>query len=73
MTLRQAEVIISLADNNLNAKAVARAMFLHYQTVLYNIRMIARNTGLDPMNYYDLCKLLPWAKAVLEQEGTADD
>jgi DNA-binding PucR family transcriptional regulator len=68
MTLRQAEVIVSLAKNNLNARAVARSMFLHYQTVYYNIRMIQRNTGLNPLDFYDLCKLLPEAHEVLKQE-----
>lgn len=69
MTVRQAEVIVSLAENSLNARAVARAMFIHYQTVYYNIHMIRKNTGLNPMNYYDLCILLPQAREVLEREG----
>ena len=68
MTLRQAETIISLAKNNMNARAAGREMFVHYQTVMYNVRMIRRNTGLDPLNFYDLCVLLKKANAVLEGE-----
>ena len=66
MTLRQAETIVSLAKNNMNARATARAMFVHYQTVVYNIKMIRKNTGLDPLNFYDLQKLLSTANSILE-------
>lgn len=66
MTLRQAETIVSLAKNNMNARATARAMYVHYQTVMYNIKMIRRNTGLDPLNFYDLQKLLSTANGILE-------
>jgi sugar diacid utilization regulator len=69
MTLRQAEVIVSLANNNLNARAVARSIFVHYQTVYYNVRMIQRNTGLNPLDFYDLCKLLPEAQEVIKREA----
>ena len=66
MTLRQAETIVNLAKNNLNARATARAMFVHYQTVIYNIRMIRRNTGLNPLDFYELSQLLPQAEEVLK-------
>lgn len=66
MTLRQAETIVNLAKNNLNARATARAMFVHYQTVIYNIRMIRRNTGLNPLDFYELSQLLPQAEEVLQ-------
>lgn len=69
MTLRQAEVIVSLADNNLNARAAARAMYVHYQTLLYNIRQIQKNTGLNPTSYHDMNELLPMAREVLAAGG----
>ena len=68
MTLRQAETIIHLAKNNLNARATARTMFVHYQTVIYNIKMIRRNTGLNPLDFYDLSKLLLMAEEVLNHD-----
>ena len=68
MTLRQAETIISLAKNNMNARATARAMFVHHQTVIYNVRMIRRNTGLNPLDFYDLQKLIPMAEEVLNND-----
>ena len=72
MTVRQAETIISLAKNNLNMRATAREMFVHYHTVIYNIKMIRRNTGLDPLNLSDLNDLLRRAHAVLEGEHEND-
>lgn len=66
MTLRQAETIVNLAKNNMNARATARSMFVHYQTVIYNIKMIRRNTGLNPLNFSDLNELLPQAEEVLK-------
>lgn len=68
MTLRQAETIVNLAKNNMNARATARTMFVHHQTVVYNIKMIRRNTGLNPMDFYDLQKLLPMAEEVLNND-----
>ena len=68
MTLRQAETIVSLAKNNMNARATARTMFVHHQTVIYNIKMIRRNTGLNPLDFYDLQKLLPMAEEVLNND-----
>ena len=68
MTLRQAETIISLARNNMNARATARTMFVHHQTVIYNIKMIRRNTGLNPLDFYDLQKLIPMAEEVLKND-----
>ena len=69
MTVTQAEVITMLAKNNINAAATARAMFMHRNTVDYHVRMIYRNTGLNPLNFYDLPTLLSMAKEVLEAKG----
>ena len=68
MTITQAQIIKKLAKNNINAAATAREMFMHRNTVDYHIRMIYRNTGLNPLNFYDLCELLRKATAVLEGE-----
>jgi DNA-binding PucR family transcriptional regulator len=66
MTITQAEVIKILAKNSINAAATARELFMHRNTVDYHIRMIYRNTGLNPLDFYDLCELLRRATAVLE-------
>ncbi len=68
MTITQAEIITKLAKNNINAAATAREMFMHRNTIDYHIRMVYRNTGLNPLNFYDLNQLLRKATAVLEGE-----
>ena len=72
MTIRQAETIVSLAKNNLNMRATAREMFVHYHTVIYNVKMIRRNTGLNPLELDDLRDLLRKAHAVLEGDHDND-
>lgn len=69
MTKTQAEVIVKLAKNNINAAATAREMFMHRNTVDYHIRMIYRNTGRNPLNFYDLLTLLSDAESCLGMEG----
>lgn len=66
LTRTQAEVIVKLAKNNINAAATAREMFMHRNTVDYHIRMIYRNTGKNPLSFYDLSELLPVAREALE-------
>lgn len=71
MTITQAEIILKLAENNINAAATAREMFMHRNTIDYHIRMVYRNTGLNPLSFYDLNQLVRKATAVLE--GERDD
>lgn len=67
LTKNQAEVIVGMAKNNINAAATARDMFMHRNTIDYHIRMIYRNTGKNPLNFYDLMELLPMAQKILEE------
>lgn len=69
LTQTQAEVIVKLAENNINAAATARNMFMHRNTVDYHIRMIYRNTGKNPLSFYDLMALLPMAQEALSMRG----
>lgn len=68
MTITQAEVITKLAKNSMNTTATAKELFLHRNSVYHHIRMVQRDTGLDPLNFYDLNELLKKANAVLEGE-----
>lgn len=65
LTQTQAEIIVKFAENNINVAATAREMFMHRNTVDYHLRMIYRNTGKNPMVFYDLLELLTVAKSVL--------
>jgi carbohydrate diacid regulator len=54
----EVEVIRGLADNNMNITQTATALYMHRNTVSYRIERIRKKTGIDPMNFYGLCKLL---------------
>jgi carbohydrate diacid regulator len=58
MDKRDVEIILALADNNMNETQTARDLYMHRNTVIYRLRKVKKLTGLDPMNFYDLCKLV---------------
>lgn len=62
------EIILALADCNMNVMATARKLFRDHSTVRYHIRIIKRITGLDPMNFYDLCELVACVKGEREND-----
>ena len=51
-------IILALADHNMNITEAAIVVYMHRNAVLYRLRKIKRKTGLDPTNFYDLCKLV---------------
>lgn len=55
-------VILTLAKHSMRATETAYELGKHRNGVLYRIGKIKRITGLDPMNFYDLCKLVEMAK-----------
>lgn len=57
------QIILKLADNRMNVCEVGRVLFLHRNTVSYHISKIKKLTGLDPLNFYDLHKLVNSVKA----------
>ncbi len=61
MTDRQKEIVLLMAQCNMNASAVARKAYMHRSNVLYHIEKIEQDTGLDPKNFYDLVKLVETA------------
>lgn len=65
MTRTQAEVVVKLAENNINVAKTAKAMYMHRNTVDYNVRMIRKKTNKDPLQFYELLELLPMAREVL--------
>lgn len=58
MTEQQLEIVKSLADCNMNVQKVANVMNYHRNTIIYHLQKVKKDTGLDPMNFYDLVKLL---------------
>lgn len=55
---REVKIIMALADNKMNITQAAKSLFMHRNTVEYNIGKIRKKTGLDPTDFHDLCKLV---------------
>ena len=68
MTDLQAEVILALADNGLKIRKAAQQTYRNPNTIRYHIQTIREKTGLDPLDFWDMQKLVPMAKEVLEAE-----
>lgn len=58
LTACETEIIIRMADCNLNAKKVAEQMYLARSSLIYHIDNLTKKTGLDARKFYDLVKLL---------------
>ena len=56
------KIIIALADNKMNVSEVSRQLYMHRNTVAYHINRIKQITGKDPLNFYDLYRLVMLAK-----------
>lgn len=58
MTQQQSKIVKTLAYCNMNVQATANFMNYHRNTIIYHLQKIKKETGLDPMNFHDLVKLL---------------
>lgn len=67
MTDLQAEVVVALADSGLRLNTAAKKLYRHVSTIHYHVDVIRRCTGLDPLDFYDMQKLVPMAKTVLAE------
>jgi hypothetical protein len=68
MTRAQAEIIVCLAKNDMNAAKTAQKLRCHKNTILYHIGRIAQETGANPKRFCDLCRLLPMATEILQSD-----
>ena len=66
MNKEDAHIVVAMANHNMNAIDVARAIFAHRNTVLYHLDKVKQQTGLDPRRFYDLVELVKIAQEVLE-------
>ena len=57
-----AQIVLALAENNMNESETARSLFMHRNTVVYHIGKVKKLTGLDPTNFYDLVELVQMAR-----------
>ena len=56
------KIILALADCRMNSSEVARRLYMSRGTVAYQIERIKQLTGKDPLNFYDLYRLVMLAK-----------
>ena len=63
------ECLLAYAENNMNASDAARSIFCSRTSMIYHLDKVLRETGLNPYNFYDLCKLL---KTNTERSCTMD-
>lgn len=65
---RDAKIILTLADSQMNVSETSRQLFMHRNTIQYHIDKIRKVTGLNPLNLYDLFKLTCMARRMLGGE-----
>lgn len=62
MEERFKEIILTMADHDMNVKRVAEVLHYHRNTMVYQLNKIQSIYGLDPRKFYDLCKLVEMVK-----------
>lgn len=55
---QEIKILFALAECRLNPSMTAIKLNLHRNTVVYHIGEIKNITGLDPLDFYDMTKLL---------------
>ena len=68
MTKVQAQIVLAMADNDMNIAAVGKALYFHRSSLIYQFDRIARKTGKDPRVFRDLVDLIPMAEKVLAEK-----
>jgi hypothetical protein len=61
LTDTQNEIIRVFAESGMNRTEAARRLFVHYNTVYYQLIRIMDKTGLNPWDFFDLHELLRMA------------
>ena len=51
-------VVLAFADNDMDATKTGRKLFVHRNTVQYHLDVVGKKTGLSPMKFYDLVRLV---------------
>lgn len=70
MTTQEARVVFVLAQNSLRVEPSAKQLYMHRSTLHRYIRQIKKETGLNPLNFYDMQWLITKAKTILGFYGT---
>lgn len=54
----QKEIILAYAENDMDAKATGKKLYLSPSTMQYHLSRIKTDTGIDPRTFYGLCQLV---------------
>lgn len=57
LTQKRCEIILALADSNMNVSDAARRLYMCRGSIVYQIERIMEITGKDPLKFYDLYEL----------------
>lgn len=58
LTAKEKEILLAFAENSMNSCKGARSLFMSRSSFYYHFNNIRKKTGLNPLNFYDLVKLL---------------
>ncbi len=64
MTLRQAKMILTYAEKDMNVRSTALELYRSDGSITYQFRKVQEETGRNPQKFYDLCYLVEIAKQV---------
>lgn len=66
-------VIFAMSNANMNISEAAKLMYMHRNSIVYNIEMITKRTGKNPINFYDLIQLVELAKTEEEEQANEEN
>lgn len=58
VTTYEKKIVLSFAKNNMNKTATSKDLWMHRNTIVYQLNRIKTLYGLDPNNFYDLTELV---------------
>ena len=64
MTLRQARIILTFAENDMKVSDTALQLYRSESGLKYQLEKIRKETGRNPRKFYDLCYLVGIAQQV---------
>ncbi len=62
MNETEKQIILSLANYDMNVSRTSRAIHMHRNSIEYHLEKIQQRTGFNPKRFYDLVKLVEIAK-----------
>ena len=58
MSVGDKRVVLTFARANMNLSKAARLAYMSRQGMKYRLENVRKNTGFNPMDFHDLCRLV---------------